>query len=112
MPPQVTSVGGTQLIQGIPGGSAYAYPPLPSPRPLASVCVCVCSPICTAGTLGQCAVGGTEIVCSVATGSLITSGGGFSGYAARPSYQDAVCAHTVACACVSVCRPLTVPLWC
>lgn len=34
--------------------------------------------------------GGEEIVCSSDQGSVITSGGGFSKYFPRPSYQDAV----------------------
>jgi tripeptidyl-peptidase I len=36
-----------------------------------------------------CAGAGQEVVCSTQTGALITSGGGFSNDAPRPSYQDA-----------------------
>ena len=52
------------------------------------VCLAVSSPICQS-TL-KCATGGYEIVASTATGAAIVSGGGFSVYAARPSYQTTV----------------------
>ena len=50
------------------------------------------SPICrTGGELaGNCAQSGSEIVASTKTLAKITSGGGFSGVASRPSYQDKV----------------------
>mmetsp|Transcript_2143 Transcript_2143/g.5035 ORF Transcript_2143/g.5035 Transcript_2143/m.5035 type:complete len:601 (-) Transcript_2143:91-1893(-) len=43
-------------------------------------------PFCKTRT---CAGAGEEVVCSTQTGALITSGGGFSNDAPRPSYQDA-----------------------
>lgn len=49
-------------------------------------------PICQS-TL-QCATGGYEITSSTATGAWIVSGGGFSVYAGRPKYQNAVSNHT------------------
>ena len=65
--PYITAVGATQLgSDAKAGGSA---------------------PICQNQL--QCAISGSEIVSSTKTGSLITSGGGFSLYADRPSYQDA-----------------------
>jgi tripeptidyl-peptidase-1 len=66
--PYVTTLGATQVLNGqVLAGSAQ-------------------SPICNTLT---CLNGntGTEVVCSVQTGALITSGGGFSVYAAQPSYQ-------------------------
>jgi subtilase family serine protease len=65
----VTTVGATQLINGVQGGN---------------------SPICSTGGAyaGQCAIGGTEVVCSPATGALISSGGGFSNVAAMPSWAQ------------------------
>lgn len=65
--PYLTAVGATQIKNG---KSENAKAP-------------VCQQI-------QCATGGTEIVASHGTGALVTSGGGFSGYAPRPAYQDAV----------------------
>jgi tripeptidyl-peptidase-1 len=65
--PYITAVGATQLATSTVGGT---------------------SPICK-GQL-SCAVNGTEIVCSKASGALITSGGGFSAYAPQPSYQTSV----------------------
>jgi len=47
------------------------------------------SPVCTKSYPKQCALGGTQIVASTATGALITSGGGFSNVAPRPAYQEA-----------------------
>ena len=71
--PYITTLGATQVL----GGSVLAASPA--------------SPICDQIT---CLNGnsGTEVVCSVATGALITSGGGFSVYAAQPSYQAAAVA--------------------
>jgi len=63
--PYLTSVGGTQIQSGVSNGAT--------------------APICSTY---QCATGGYEIVSSTATGALIVSGGGFSVYAARQSYQD------------------------
>lgn len=72
--PFITTVGGTQFDpeQSIPTSNAT-------------------SPICREGgqLANSCALGGTEIVCSTKTGGRITSGGGFSNVAKRPSYQDA-----------------------
>jgi tripeptidyl-peptidase-1 len=65
--PYITAVGATQLAGDAKAGGS--------------------SPICTSQL--QCAISGTEIVSSTSTGSLITSGGGFSLYSKRPSYQDA-----------------------
>lgn len=66
--PYVTAVGATQFKDGTvkTGGS---------------------SPFCQSNT---CAVSGTEIVCSPATGALIASGGGFSNVASQPSWQKTV----------------------
>jgi tripeptidyl-peptidase-1 len=63
--PYVTTVGATQIKNGVSNGAN--------------------APVCQTQ---QCATGGTEIVASHGTGALITSGGGFSNVAARPSYQD------------------------
>lgn len=67
--PYVTSVGGTmiQAGTGVFGGK---------------------SPLCTSVIPGQCVLNGTQIVLTSANGALVTSGGGFSNVAARPSYQD------------------------
>jgi len=65
--PYLTAVGGTQIQDGQSSGAK--------------------APICSSY---QCATGGYEIVSSTATGALITSGGGFSAYSARQSYQDDV----------------------
>lgn len=64
----VLTVGGTQLVNG----SA-----LVNPR----------SPLCA--QTGGCAGAGTEVACSHRTGSLITSGGGFSLVAPQPAWQAA-----------------------
>lgn len=68
--PYITAVGATQIKPGSGSTSGAS------------------EPICQNQL--QCATGGTEIVCSNAKGALITSGGGFSVYAPRPSYQEAV----------------------
>ena len=68
--PYVTSIGGTALIDGVSN----------SPK----------APICK--TL-NCATGGSETTATPAKtggGSAISSGGGFSNYAARPTWQDKV----------------------
>ena len=71
--PYVLTVGGTQLLDGVP---------LPDPR----------SPLCA--QTGGCAGSGTEIVCSHKSGALVTSGGGFSLVAPQPAWQsDAVAAY-------------------
>lgn len=67
--PFVTAVGATQLSADAKSTGAKA-------------------PICQ-GEL-QCATSGSEQTCSYGTGALITSGGGFSVFSKRPSYQDAV----------------------
>ena len=64
--PYVLTVGGTQLIHGVA---------LENPK----------SPLCA--QTGSCAGNGTEIVCSHHSGSLITSGGGFSLVASQPPWQ-------------------------
>jgi len=71
--PYILAVGATQLVDG---------KPLPAPK----------SPVCKKNPLGvkPCAGGGTEVVCSPATGALISSGGGFSNVAARPEWQSTV----------------------
>lgn len=66
--PYVTSVGATQLSTDAASSGAK-------------------SPICQSEL--KCATSGSEQVCSYGTGALITSGGGFSLYADRPSYQSA-----------------------
>jgi tripeptidyl-peptidase-1 len=80
--PYVTAVGATQLVDAVITGAT--------------------SNICTNSSatapyentvMGKCGVSGREIVSSTETGSLITSGGGFSAYASRSSeasYQDSV----------------------
>jgi tripeptidyl-peptidase-1 len=67
--PYITAVGATQFKQG------------------SATTTGATEPICQSEL--QCATGGTEIVCSNAQGALITSGGGFSVFSKRPSYQDA-----------------------
>jgi subtilase family serine protease len=66
--PYVTAVGATQIKDG----TAITSPTTP---------ICKSPP----SGLAQCAGGGTEIVCSPATGALIASGGGFSNVAAMPA---------------------------
>ena len=68
--PYITAVGATQFKKG------------------SATTAGATEPICESQL--QCATGGTEIVCSNAQGALITSGGGFSVYSARPAYQDTV----------------------
>lgn len=67
----ITAVGATQIQDGVSKGGK--------------------SPICTKPPAGlpTCATGGTEIGCSVATGALIVSGGGFSNVAPQPTWQAA-----------------------
>lgn len=71
--PYVTAVGATQLIN-----------PVPLSKPS--------TPYCANSTNIPCAAGGTEIVCSTATGALIVSGGGFSNVASTPAWQQAAVA--------------------
>lgn len=66
--PYVTSVGATQLINGVQATN---------PK----------TPYCKNPSVTPCAQSGTEVVCSTATGALIVSGGGFSNVAAQPSWQ-------------------------
>jgi len=66
--PYITAVGATQLGDDAQAGGN--------------------APICQSQL--QCAISGSEIASSTSTGALITTGGGFSLYAARPSYQDSV----------------------
>ena len=77
--PYILSVGATQLTVGTP---------LANPT----------SPVCTTSPSGvkPCAGGGVEVTCSTATGALISSGGGFSNVAARPSWQAAAVAAYLA----------------
>jgi hypothetical protein len=67
----VTAVGATQIKDGTSSGGK--------------------SPFCTKPPAGlpTCATGGTEIVCSTATGALIVSGGGFSNVSPQPTWQAA-----------------------
>jgi tripeptidyl-peptidase-1 len=67
--PYITTVGGTQLVNGINTGAK--------------------SPICQPGQPlnGNCATGGSEIVSSTETGSQIVSGGGFALYSPMPNWQ-------------------------
>ena len=65
--PYVLSVGATQLSPSTP---------LLVPS----------SPFCNSY---GCAGGGNEVVCSLATGAVITSGGGFSAFATQPTWQSA-----------------------
>lgn len=68
--PYVTAIGATQLVNAtaIPFTSAK-------------------SPFCQNNANVACASGGVEIVASTGTGSLITSGGGFSNVAPMPAWQ-------------------------
>lgn len=66
--PYITAVGATQLGDDAKAGGD--------------------APICQNQL--QCAISGSEIASSTSTGALITTGGGFSLYANRPSYQDSV----------------------
>jgi tripeptidyl-peptidase I len=71
--PAITTLGATQVLNG-------------SPMPQSSATGSICGEVtCLSGDLSQ---GATEVVCSVATGALITSGGGFGLYEKRPAYQD------------------------
>lgn len=76
--PYITAVGATQITNGV------------SNKPT--------TPWCTAPPAGlpACATGGSEIVCSTATGALIVSGGGFSNVAAQPAWQTAAVAAYLA----------------